>query len=466
MKASPQPDNPVYRCWRAVPWEALGWGLLVVSLMAACLIAVYRASLKTRGTDIPQFHAAGRYVLEHREIDPTAFRGRAPTAFLKYYWPSVAVAFAGLAWMPLPMFAVVWSAIGCWTWIGLLRAIDRLLTPGRPAPFPRQATLAAGVLMTPLAMDHLCLGAFHILMLWFMVAGLARVSRGRPWSGGILLGLGVWVKLLPLLGVGYLILKRKWLAAGVAVAAAIVADLALTLPVFGPAKTWELHVKWWENQARGATERTLTDAGILDEDRISNQSLAAVLRRLTTHMGWRDTSFEGIQRALAERRDPFPERNAVALADWPPGQLRAVYLAISGALGLGVVFYCRRSGRLLAASRWATEIALVAIGTLWFSPVVWGYHFTAATLALAVISARRATHPRLAWTAAGLWLVTLASFGWRLARAFGAALWLTFPLGAILVWERDEGGGARDEGRGAGDGGRGTRDEAKPQAAS
>ncbi len=141
--------------------------------------------------------------------------------------------------------------------------------------------------MTPLAVDNLWIGTFHILMLWLMVAGLGRVSRGRSWSGGILLGLSICVKLLPLLGVGYLFLKRRWLAAGLALVAALVVDLALAVPAFGPEQTWQLHVKWWENQAQGATERTLSNPGILDEDRISNQCLGIVLRRLLTHFGWR-----------------------------------------------------------------------------------------------------------------------------------------------------------------------------------
>ena len=86
------------------------------------------------------------------------------------------------------------------------------------APIKRHAVLAAELLVMPLALDHFCLGAFHILMVWLMVAGLGRAARGRPWSGGLLLGMAVWVKLLPLMGVGYLVLKRKWLAAGVALA--------------------------------------------------------------------------------------------------------------------------------------------------------------------------------------------------------------------------------------------------------
>lgn len=410
MKVMPQPDSLSLPCPRTFPWETLGRALLAVSLVAVLPIAMYRVLYGSGGTDFPDFYAAGRHVLEHGEIEPTAF--------LKYYWPSIDVAFAGLAWMPLPLAAAAWYAIGCLSWIGLLVTIHRLLASWAASPMARHATLAAGLLMLPLALDHLCLGAFHILMVWLMVAGLARVGRGHSWSGGVLLGLGVWIKLLPLLGVGYLVLKRKWLAAGVAVATALVVDLALALPAFGPQRTWELHVKWWENQGRGAADRNLSDPGITDEDRITSQSLAVVLRRLLTRMGW----------------EAFPGRNSVCLADLSAGQLRIIYLGITGLVGLGIVFYCRRPGTSLDASRWAAEIALVTLGTLWLSPVVWGYHFTAATPALAVIGARRAQQPRTAWGTAALWLVAMSLFGWPLARSFGAVLWITFALGAILVW--------------------------------
>ena len=40
-----------------------------------------------------------------------------------------------------------------------------------------------------------------------------------------MLGFAVWVKLLPLMGVAYLLLKRKWLAAGIALVWAAVVNL-------------------------------------------------------------------------------------------------------------------------------------------------------------------------------------------------------------------------------------------------
>ncbi len=183
-------------------WVPLGWTLFVVGLVAAMPISIYRAVNDTGGTDFPEFYAAGRYVLEHREVWPTEF--------LKYYWPSLDVAWAGLAWLPLLAAAALWYVFNVATWLGLLGAIHRYLLDGVAEPYRRHAVLSAGLLMTPLVLDHLCLGAFHLLMVWLMVWGLGRIARGRDWSGGALLGLAIWVKLLPLLGVGYLVLKRRW----------------------------------------------------------------------------------------------------------------------------------------------------------------------------------------------------------------------------------------------------------------
>ena len=390
------------------PWERAGWVLFALALLAGFPIALYRAANNTGGTDFPEFYAAGRYVLEHRQLEPTAF--------LKYYWPSLDVAWAALAWMPLPVAAAVWYAIGCGAWLGLLRTTERYFLSDLEQPLRRQAMLAAGLLMTPLVLDHLCLGAFHLLMVWLMVAGLARASRGRDWSGGALLGLAVWIKLLPLLGVGYLVLKRKWRPAAIAVASAVLVDVALAVPVVGPQQAWQAHLKWWENQAAGASERILTRRDSIGEDRLTNQSPAILIRRLLTHLG----------------HYPGCPWEKVALADLSAGQFRLVYYGVLGVLGLGVLAVCRRPGRVLAETDWATEIALIALATLWFSPVAWSYHPTSATPALAVVVGRKRP-PWLAWTTVALWLLAMVLMGSPLARAVGEMFWATLVLGVLLV---------------------------------
>lgn len=395
---------------RRFRWESIGWGLFVLGLAVAFPIAQYRAVYQTGGTDVPEFYEVGRYILEHGQRDPHSF--------LKYYLPSIDVAWSALAAMPLWLTSCVWYAFGCLTWLGLLRTVWQILPDGdRTAR--RHATLVAALLMLPLAMDHLCLGAFHLLMLWLMLAGLHRASRDQAWLGGLLLGVAVWVKLLPIAGVGYLLLKRKWLPAVIAVATVLVVDVVISVAALGPQDAWQSHVRWWQTEGRGASERLLTDREFISEDRLSNQSPAGVVRRVLSQMGVRPGD---------------PQYPRLILADLTPNQLKGVYYGFLGALGMGLLLLCRRSGSTTSPSQWATELAMVQLATVWFSPVAWSYHFTAATAALGVVLARGSRNPRLTWTLIVLWLISMALFGSLWARTVGAMCWMTFFLGAALVW--------------------------------
>ena len=169
--------------------------------MVGSVFAVLRV-VKGGCSDFPEFCAAGRHVLQYGTREPEPTLGR--------YWPSLDVPWIVFATMPLPLATSIWYVLGCGSWLGLLGTVRRNLLSEADPTTRRQATLVAGLLVTPLAVDGLCLGSFHVFMVWFMVAGLWRISRGKDLSGGILLGLAAWMKLLPLLGVGYLVLKRRW----------------------------------------------------------------------------------------------------------------------------------------------------------------------------------------------------------------------------------------------------------------
>ncbi|MGO8751315.1 MAG: glycosyltransferase family 87 protein [Thermoguttaceae bacterium] len=393
-------------------WERAGRALFVALLLVGLPIAVNR-TIHDKG-DFAQFYRSGRHVLEHGDTEPHRF--------LKYYWPSLDVAWAAVACLPLSVGCVLYYALNCGAWIALLAATKRWLLndlQDLDAPIKRHAVLAAGLLVMPLALDHFCLGAFHILMVWLMVAGLGRAARGRPWSGGLLLGMAVWVKLLPLMGVGYLVLKRKWLAAGVALGSAVAINLVLSAPLFGWQRTWQLHQQWWANQATGAAHRLLDLPEVVDEDRLSDQSLAAVMRRLLTRMAWQHEN---------------PERRWVAAGDLSARQLRLTYYAVMALLGLGLLFVCRRPGRATSPGGWSKEIALITLATLWFSPVAWSYHPTAAMPALALTLSCRPKHPWLVWITAGMWFLGMVLLGSQLGRAAGELLWTTLALGAALLW--------------------------------
>ncbi len=407
LQGADRPDDPSV----ILPWERLGRLLLLTILLIGMPIAVNRAV--TNGvSDFRGFHQASQFTLAHGL--------RLPGTTFAFYLPSLDVAFEAIAWMPLPIAAVIWYLLGCWSWIALLRSVDCYLLEGFDEPQRRAITLVGGLLVTPLAVDGLCLGSFQTFMVWWIVAGLGRIRRGRPWSGGILLGLAIWIKLLPLLGAAYLILKRRWKPAVLAVICAVVLDATLSIVGYGPKLAWAEHVQWWKEQAQGTTARPLTNPVPVQEDRDTNQSLVVILRRTLTTMGINQPG--------------APSRHYTTLLHLTSTQLQAVYLTVVGLLGLGVLAAWRRPAGQLSVSQSSTEIALVSLATLWFSPVIWGYHPTAAAPALLVVLARVWRRPGLFWTITLGWIAAICLLGCQLAREFGEMYWAVLLLGGLLLW--------------------------------
>jgi hypothetical protein len=389
-------------------WERGGRILFVVILLIGLPIALNREA-NHKNLDFRGFYEASRSVLEHgQRLEDTRFH---------YYLPSLDFAFVAIAWLPAPIAGGLWYFLGCWSWIGLLQSANRYLLDDFDRPTRRAVTLLAGLLVTPLAVDGFCLGAFHTFMAWWMVAGLGRISRGRCWSGGALLGLAVWIKLLPLLAVGCLVWKRQWKPAGVAIICAVVLDAALSVAGYGPAKAWHEHARWWQEQSAGTVGRQLSSSSPMWEDRLTNQSLVVILRRTLTSM----------EVSQGESRVWMP------LLNLSPAQLMVVYLSAIALLGSGILVVCRRPAGQTLPSMWSTEIALMSLATFWFSPITCSYHPTAAAPALMVVLARVSRHPMLLGATILGWLTAMCLLGWPLALAYGEMFWTTTLLGGMLV---------------------------------
>lgn len=388
-------------------WERAGW-LLMVALLIGCLPWSVARAVRNGGSDFPEFYAAGQHILRSG--------ARHPDTILHRYLPSADVAFVPLALLPMPVASAVWYVLNAASWCGLLTAIGRYLLPEAGGVTMRHAVLCAGLLTLPLALDGFCLGAFHVLMVWLMVEGLGRAARGQDAWGGALLGVAVWVKLLPILGVGYLALKRKWPAAATAVLVATLIDAGLSVSAFGVQGALEAHHHWWRQDAQGAVQRQLQNPSAINEDRITNQSLAIVLRRTLSTQG-----------QVVDHPGVRPQ-----LAALTASQLTVTFMIINAALGAVVLYLLRRPGSALALPAWSAEISLVLLCTIWFSPVVWSYHPTAATPALAIVLwEKRYCWP--AWLIAALWLLSMALFAVPAVRVCGQMLWMSLLLGALLA---------------------------------
>jgi len=378
-------------------WERLGIVLFAGVLIGTAPVAMNRM---LRGhSDFDGFYRAGRFVLEQR--------ARADTTILAYYWPSLDVAWAALGAMPEPVAAAAWYLLNVLSWVGLLRTISERLLADWPEDQRRQAVLGAGLLLTPLALPHFCLGAFHVMMLWLMVAGLADAAEGRWRRGGMLLGLAIWMKLLPALAAGYLVWKRQWKPALLAVLVAVVLNASLSVAGLGAAGAWKAHVRWFHKQVQGVTAGLMNSPYPTPEYRSSNQSLPAVMRRVLT-VTWVE--------------EPNGSADMYTLAQLSCEQLQILYRAAILLLAglLAAVFW----GPAWRATRGrsALEIALVCLTTIWFSPVAWSYHFLAVTPAMALILVRKHHDPVAVWSLVALWIVALALLGSPNARSYGEML--------------------------------------------
>ncbi|HEY2837511.1 MAG TPA: glycosyltransferase family 87 protein, partial [Pirellulales bacterium] len=315
--------------------------------------------------------------------------------------------------------ATLWYSMNVACWYGLLRVVQReLLTVDDPSVRER-GTLAAALLIFPIAIDGFLLGSFHMLVMFLTVAGLTDVWHGRSWRGGLLLGAGVWLKLLPIFGVGYLLLKRRWKAAAIALVCAVTIDATLSVAAYGWKTGWQEHALWLSQGAVGTATRQMEEEKSNDEDRITNQSTMVIVRR------------------FFNERAGFPQ---LTLIDLSPTALAVMQLSALAGLGGVVLWLLRRPASELRPEDWAAEISIVLLTTLWFSPVVWSYHFTAAFPAIALLMARQ-DHEASKRTTAVVWIIAGACFAIPLARAGGHMLWATLFIGgqvALLDWQRTE----------------------------
>lgn len=135
------------------------------------------------------------------------------------YPPFAAVLFVPLTLLPLTVLKLVWTAAGL---AALVFAVQRSArTVGRRLP-PEVVVLlvAVGLSLDPVR-TTLYLGQINLLLLALVLADLT----GRPESRwrGVGVGLAVSIKLTPLVFVGYLLLTRRFRAAGTALATATAA---------------------------------------------------------------------------------------------------------------------------------------------------------------------------------------------------------------------------------------------------
>jgi hypothetical protein len=288
------------------------------------------------------------------------------------YTPTAAMSFAPLAVVPPGLgLALRYAAAlaGLWLTLRLLRAM--VGTRRRHDP-----TLVFGVevLTVVLAAQYVIRdlddGGPHLLLLAILVGGIYCVWRGRDALGAMWFGLAMVLKAPAGLMLPFLVWKRQWRLAGLAIAATVAWTL-LPMTWMGPASWWR-HQEEWSRTALHSALGDPSRGAKASEQRVQNQSLKrAVTRYLVTY----------------PNGHPLRLSHPAYVSFWnlDPGTARWI---VAGALGVFLLlcaWLMRGPYRGRDDPGWLLECSAVLILALLLSPVTWTQHLVLVIPALYLI---------------------------------------------------------------------------------
>jgi alpha-1,2-mannosyltransferase len=318
---------------------SLAIGVAVLALLGHAAVLALWPDAHTLLIDLEVYRAGGQFLLDGRPLYADGVVLDLPFV----YPPVAAVLFAPLALLPLPVLKVLWTALG----VALLGHLAWRTTRSAPTTV---LVVALATWLDPVR-TTLYLGQINIVLLALVLLDLLgrRDSRWR----GVGIGLAAAVKLTPLLFVGYLLVRRRYRAAGTALATFAAAGLAGF--ALAPADS----VTYWLHGTFAAADR------ISPVDGSANHSLNGLLTRL--------------------------------LGTGPLAT--ACYVAGAVALVAVTLWLARRCDDLLAVS-------LVGLCSAAAAPFAWSHHWVWVVPLLVALAYRRAWLPAAVVLAATLAVIT------------------------------------------------------------
>lgn len=264
---------------RAGWWPTVAWR----SFQFLVLVAVAWAGWRLLGhtpyrIDIDVYRMGGRAWLDGTRLysADTVFHTEAGLDLPFTYPPLAAIVFAPFAWLPLPVASATITVITfvlliTSTWIVLTRlGVWSTSTAVTDPAWARRGWIAAAVVAPAVVYfepirANFEFGQINVVLMSLVIADL--VPRRTPWPRGLLLGIGVALKLTPAVFVLYLLLRRDTRAVLVTAASTVVATL------LGVALAWRDSLQYW-------TETVLDTGRIGTATLNTNQNIAGLLARL------------------------------------------------------------------------------------------------------------------------------------------------------------------------------------------
>lgn len=309
-------------------------------------------------TDSYIFYKAGRAVIEGVNLyDIHAWRGfKNPPFFAIFMVPFSLTGLAG--------FSVIWYFFN----VALLVATFLLsfyLIEGRVRRVP------AMMVLLPLAMtlrpieSNFNLGQCNLVVVFFTLAGLALLKKGRPITGGMTLSVGIALKLTPGLFLPYFLYKRQWKMAAGIVIGGLIFFFGLPVVVFGFQGALSELMDWREMLTAVALPAGSESTG----NYVSGQSVRSFLTRL-------------LSMSAIDNEPPFKYINILSL---DPETVRIlVYGAYGVMLGL-MAWNFRRQTQSRTERLMLLEFAIVLLTMTMISPYSRKAHYVSMIFPAVVV---------------------------------------------------------------------------------
>ncbi len=225
---------------------ATGRAIAIVLIAAAIGLAVlypFAHILHNRCLDLPSYYIAGKLALNGRNpYNPVELRmtaqalGMGSLVYPYIYFPMLALIFMPLSLVNYQLVQIGWfflSQAFFWLSLVVIRSIGKTCYPADPvAPAIRWMSLIVMASLSYPLVSNFMNGQVNTIILFLLSAFVLQLIKGLNIQAGILLGLVSMIKPQPLILFPYLLFKRRYRAAGAALATFVIGTAA-TATVIG-----------------------------------------------------------------------------------------------------------------------------------------------------------------------------------------------------------------------------------------
>lgn len=225
-------------------------GLVIFLICIAVASAI--TSIGFRDNDFNNHYKSGvtalTGVLDHMSIGEQYMPGR--------FWQNAMIAIP-----PYRISRAIFWLVSIVATIYALRAFHRMANVG--TPIRKDAAVVAGLLATvfmlPLVFRDLDDCGLHLLLMAMIAFGGLALVRHQVWLVGFWVGLAITYKTTPLLILGYLLYKRRWVESLSVVGFLIVFNVIIPAVVFGPTATYNANLAFVNKAYTALTVDNPTD---------------------------------------------------------------------------------------------------------------------------------------------------------------------------------------------------------------